>query len=411
MTNHRKEVVFYKLGGAWATTPKNGEYLDEGILDTQEVYEIEKQIGFFSENANYPKLEWSLAQHIYKVIKDAAKKSDDLYKKLSFVPDFSHLVKGKYIEIYSGSSALMRASYIASFLTFFLEQAKEYPTLPMLGSIGRDTIDIHFLLFWDIYTFDTSLPPLILTGANRGLKEHSSDAPQNLYDLMYVSTANLPPGGYWVFASQVFRASDFVKVTPFELTAVDALSNFYSPHLKSEPVDEIQRKYKNIRPNAPINTSSYHVSKTNTLEKLFSAIQQIAIVDLGDQNELIYEKQKILDKNVKAVIIVGHSYGNVDNPTKYFCMQAALQNKLVILVSRCLIGEVKEKWPSSLLKLNHQLGSQGKRIISGYKLNKNVAKALAARAIQENLNQNQTQELFNKYASARGLSEHDKVVI
>jgi len=202
--DNRKEVVFFKLGGAWATTHKNGEYLEEGILNSQKVYDIEKQIGFFSENADYLKLEWILAQRIYDIIKTAAQTNDDLYKKLSFVPNFSHLVKGKYIELYSGSSAFMRASYIASFLTFFLERAKEYSAMPILGSIGRDTVDINFLLFWDTYTFDTNLPPLILTGANRALKEGSSDAPQNLYDLMSIAATNLPAGGYWVFAKQIF---------------------------------------------------------------------------------------------------------------------------------------------------------------------------------------------------------------
>src|SRR5947207_14461736 len=98
--DQRKEVVFFKLGGAWAAIPKGGNYLDRGVLDTEEIYSIEKDLGFFTENADYQKLEWKLAQKIYERIVNASKRTDDLYEKLSFIPDFSPFIKGKYIELY-----------------------------------------------------------------------------------------------------------------------------------------------------------------------------------------------------------------------------------------------------------------------------------------------------------------------
>mgnify|MGYP001586035575 CR=1 FL=1 len=260
-----------------------------------------------------------------------------------------------------------------------------------------------------MYIFDTNLPPLILTGANRFFGEQNSDVKQNLYNLMQVSKANLPAGGYWVFSGQVFPASDFMKISPFEARSIDALSNFYSPHLKSETVEQVLQKYKNSRHSNSSKTS--HISYTSTLENLFSAMQKVAIVDLGDLNELAYEAKRILDPHIKAIVIAAHSYGNAGNSIQYLCKQAALQNKLVIVVSRCLIGEVLEKWSTSLLKINHELKVKGKRVINGHKLNKHVAKALATRAVQEGLDQKQTQELFERYVHARGLSDQDKMTV
>src|SRR5258705_12977180 len=74
--DQRKEVVFFKLGGAWATTPQRGNYLDEGVLNTGEIYSIEKQLGFFTKKPDYQKLELKLAQKIYEKITKASEKTE-----------------------------------------------------------------------------------------------------------------------------------------------------------------------------------------------------------------------------------------------------------------------------------------------------------------------------------------------
>src|SRR5882762_10162715 len=130
MKNHkdqRKEVVFFKIGGAWASEQKNGSYFNKGVLDTEEIYTLEKELGFFTEHVDYPKLEWQLTQKVYKIIQNASKQSSSLNKELSFIPNFNDLVKGKYIELCNASSSLFRTSFIAALLTFFLQYAQDNP--------------------------------------------------------------------------------------------------------------------------------------------------------------------------------------------------------------------------------------------------------------------------------------------
>ena len=128
-------------------------------------------------------------------------------------------------------------------------------------------------------------------------------------------------------------------------------------------------------------------------------------MDLGNQNDISNEVKQILDPNRKAVVIAAHSLGNASNPIRHACVQAALLGKLVMIVSRTLIGEVNERYAASILGADsRELIGTGKQIISGHKLNKNVAKALLTRAVQEKLDQKKTQALVNLYCSSRGLS-------
>ncbi len=147
-----------------------------------------------------------------------------------------------------------------------------------------------------------------------------------------------------------------------------------------------------------------HVSRMVTAENFYSALNQVEILDLSNQNNTASEVAQILNKNCKGIVVSAHSLGNASNPIREACIQAALNGKLVAIVSRSLIGEVNERYAACLLGINgKELMGTGKHIISGHKLNKNIAKALLVRAVQENLDQKKTQILINSYCDSRGL--------
>ena len=127
-------------------------------------------------------------------------------------------------------------------------------------------------------------------------------------------------------------------------------------------------------------------------------------MDLGNQNSNDLDMERIFDPEIKVIIVAAHSLGNVDNATRSDLVEAAKMGKLVIDASRTLIGTTNESYGASLLGANsdlNELGGTGKRIIAAGKLNKSVSRALVTRAILEGLNQQQTQDLFVKYATSR----------
>lgn len=409
----RQEIVFYKFGGAWSSVLKKGTILSSGVLDTKEINAIEYKLGFFNENNNYSDLELKLAKKLFTIFHKESKKKYNLYDKLSFIPDIAQIVKGKYIELFNAGSSHIRLSYIAAFLAFFLEHSQKHPNVSLVGATGLDTVDISFLPFWDAYTFDTNLSPLIFTGSNSFYKEPNSDIVQNIHDVIKLAVSKPPSGAYWVFAGNVFSASDFIKVSPFASREIDVLTNFWSPHLKSKVVDVAVREYSQIAMDRSRKISYISPAiQASTVEELFNAMRQVVTIDLGDLNEIEYEIYKIRNPNTKAIIIAGHGYGNVNNLMNYLCSQAALHKKIVILISRCIVGDIIEKWPTNLIQSSHKyLFSKGQRIINGHKLNKHIARALATRAVHEKLDQERTQNLFNKYIYNRHLSEEDTVVL
>ena len=114
----------------------------------------------------------------------------------------------------------------------------------------------------------------------------------------------------------------------------------------------------------------------------------------------------IHDSRTKAIIVAAHSLGNVGNETRFDLVTAAKEGKLIIDVSRTLVSDTSEEYAASLVSSNRspsELQGTGKMIISAYKLNKTLARALATRAILEGRDQLQTQELFTNYARSRKL--------
>ena len=116
------------------------------------------------------------------------------------------------------------------------------------------------------------------------------------------------------------------------------------------------------------------------------------------------DMERIFDPAIRAIVVAAHSLGNVDNETRSDLVKAAKMDKLVVDVSRTLIGQTNENYEASLLGANQnpdELHGTGKRIIAAHKLNRTMARALATRALLEGRDQHQTQALFSAYAKSR----------
>ncbi|MDO8573390.1 MAG: asparaginase domain-containing protein [Candidatus Daviesbacteria bacterium] len=403
--NNIKKVIFFNLGGTWDMVKKNGKLTGSRSFNDEALYQLEESLKYYKNSRkDIDSLELQLVKLIEKSIVKNAQKSTDLGEYLNWVPGIDKYVKGKFISLFEGDSSHLRAALIAPFVAFILGQYKNDPHIQILGSQGTDTADCALLPLLDVYLFDTSFLPILFTGSNRTKSEWNSDAPKNFSDLVKLAGTNLAPGSYWVFAGHLYRASDFIKIDPLESRRIENYSTFFAPRLTTR----FTKKF--IDENSIFNSESGnltpidHISQNITTENLYHALTQVEIVDLGNQNNISSEIEKILNPNHKAIVIAGHSLGNASNPIRYACVQAALQGKLVIIVSRTLIGEVNERYAASILGADsEELMETGKLIISGHKLNKNVAKAIVTRAVQEKLNQKQTQALINSYCKSRGL--------
>lgn len=406
-----KDLVFFKLGGTWDMIIKNNTLYGMGTLDDLMLSELEEELGYFGDAKDYTALEKKLTQKIEKIISIEGKTSVDIPSHMNFVPNVSEIGKGKFYSLFSGDSSHMRDSLIAPFAAYLLQFANKNPQVAITGGHGTDTADIAVLPILDAYSFDTQLPAFVFSGANRSHREENSDAPQNFADMFTIAQANLLPGAYWVFANYVFKASDLVKISPLESRILDNFSTFYSPHLRAEKVEDMLKNISERKLRKYASAPSNHIINKVTSDSLFEAMNKVHIVDIGEQNALDEDMKAIMNPEFKAVVVAGHAFGNVSDPIKYACIKAAEKGKLIILASRCLIADVNQRYGASLLTVNaHELRKSGKKIISANKLNKNIARALAIRAVHSDLNEYETGELFNKYAASRQLSEQDIVV-
>ncbi len=394
MNSEIPEVIFLKLGGTWDMVSKKG-LIGSGNLDDAELLEIEKHFDGDEKN---------LLQKIAEKIYLYSKETKPLSEQLGWVQNINSLVSGQFISLFSGDSSHLRNVLIAPIIACILKFANLYPEKHIVGALGTDTADIAMLPILDVYTFDTELLPILFTGANRSHHEWNSDAPKNFSDLFHLVHAHLPTGVYWVFASHLYRASDMVKIDPLETRRIENYSTFFSPRLTARHVKKVVGENNVFYTEQGISPDQSHISKKTNTKRLYDAMNEVYTVDLSNQNSVDEEIEKILDSKHKAIIIATHSLGNVSNPIRFACQKAAEDGKLIFIVSRSLIGEVNERYAASLLRANTDyLLSKGKQLISGYKLNKSVARALAIRALDENLSQQQTQELVNIYCQSRGL--------
>lgn len=425
-------VVFYKVGGTWDMVEQEGRLIGTGNLDDNDLYRMEKSLGLLDEfnPEKIDKLELELLRQVYPRMKNTASEAE-VGKHLSSwaksersgetVADY---ITGPFIPIYSGDSSHLRPALVAPITSILLDQANANPNKPILGAQGTDTADIAVLSLIDALIYDTDLPPVIFTGANRSHREEDSDAPRNFLDLAKLAHIDIrainhqspieaigkaKSGAFWVFHGNVYSASNLLKFDPVETRVVEGQSTFYSPYLRATQVfqfsgnapwarlQSFETKWQDCK--AP---PSHHISQRSTEETIYFALTRVDTVNLGDQRRISDQVQQILDPRSKAVIIEAHGLGNVSNPIRAAAVEATKKGKLVFDVSRSLMGEVNTRYAGSLLDANEkELNDTGRQIISAHKLNKTAVRAIAARAILEGLDQEYTQKLITSYAQAR----------
>lgn len=407
-------VAFYKLGGTWDMVLRNGRKTVAGTLDDDALRQLEVTLGCY-DHQQREAAEKRLALELYNRFRNTEQEALEVGTQLSWAVDargdrFDSLVTGPFIELFSGDSSHLRNSIIAPMLVVLIERIMREPQRILLGGQGTDTADGALLGTFDAMTFDTHLPPLILAGANRAHNESNSDAPQNFVDLGRVARVDLVSGAYWVFQGNLYRASDLVKIDPEETRRFEDQSTFLAPHKTNESIDNLLDR--NGTPKVAHSPAAYivpqlnHVIHSVSIERLYGALQRIRVYDLGDQNPGGLLEHYIHDPCIKAIIVAGHSLGNVDNLTRSDLIEAARNGKLVIGTSRTLISATSDTYAASMFSANRntmELSASGMIIISAHKLNKATARALVVRALLEELDQVETQKLFDRYCISRGL--------
>lgn len=411
-------VIFLKLGGTWDMVERDGRRVGSGNLDDDELRRIQEEIGLLriSPSDTRRRLCKTLAAQIYQRFLDTSPEPRNTAQHLgSWCRDFQtgeridDYVNGPFIPLFSGDSSHLKPYLTAPMIMYVLKLLLENPTIPILAGQGTDTADIAVASGVDVMLYDTELPILNLTGANHPHTDPESDAPGNFMDSARLARVELRSGAYWNFHGYLYPATDFVKIDPVEARRIEDQGTFFSPHRStvkiatllqhSRPADWQKRR-------AP---AERHVFHKLTMESIFDAFDEIYVTDLGNQNPGWHDMERIFDAKTRGIVVAGHSLGNVDNEIRADLVEAAKMGKLIVSVSRTMIGSTSSTYAASLAAANddpRELGGSEAKIIIGHKLNRTIARALLARAIIEGLDQKGTQRLFTDYAQSRGMHTH-----
>ncbi len=367
-------------------------------------------------------------------------------------PSYGQYVSGPFVPLFSGDSSHLRQPYIAVMAAYLFEQLLMNPKRQILGAQGTDTADVALLALMDAFLYDTALPPVLLTGGNRSHNEPFSDTPENFLNQALIATRRLEAGAFWVFARHLYSGADFVKIDPEETRSIEGQSTFFASHRTADSIQALLRRTPPANPDEwQLPPISHPLHKAN-FENIFEALGRTRTVNLGDLNSLGDQWDAIVGRSPKrqAVVIAAHSLGNSSNPIREAAKLAARRGDLVIVVSRSLIGNVSPRYMGSIISANRELEVEqegrkeelrtkiaanlktaGKRIdnplthfhnydrdlndaleyeesftpqiIAGHHLNAAAARAIAVRAIIGDLDQDQTRQLMDSFAAARGL--------
>ena len=417
MTTESKiiEADFSNLGGTWDMVGTDKGLEGSGSLDDKRFLQLEYEAKLFERYTNKPvfgkdlvKAEEDLSRIIFlhmRIQRPEPQRAEEIFK--SWCPDFGNYVTAPFTAYYSGDSSHLRSSLNAPIISIMLMKAHMNPNRPYLAAQGTDTADISLISPLDVLTFDTNLPPFIFTGSNKswreGTPESPSNAPQNFTDLARLCSIDLPAGAYWNFQGYLYRAPDLIKTDPEETRRIEGMSTFFAPRQKATRVETLLELSRPANWGNRAVPPTDHVLNTNNASMLsiYEAMNQVQTVDLGDQNPVWEEVDKIIYSRSRAVIIAAHGLGNVNNIIRDAALEATLNGKLVFDVSRCLIGNVNERYAGSLLDTNNLLPNNNHQIISAGQLNKSAIHAIAVRAIMENMDQKETQLLLDKYHRSR----------
>lgn len=411
------EVNFFKLGGTWDMIFRDGQKVGTGNLDDDELKRMQTEAGYFSEKEEEViAADRKLALTLYERFQSTESLKEDAGEHMSswahsddlLAEKMADFIHGPFTPLFSGDSSHLESQVTAPLVTTLLKRAVGEPTKPLLGGQGTDTADMALLQLYDVFTFDTELPPLVLSGANRSHIEAGSDAPQNFLDTGRIAHWDLPVGAYWIFQRNLYKASDLVKIDPTESRRIEMQSTFHSPHEQNIYIESVSLKNFGaakweLRKAPPAS----HIIHRVSVEALYDAMESIYNPDLGRKDSIPrIVIPGIRDPQNKGVVIAAHSLGNTGNGVRNACIQEARKGKLIAGISRTLVGATNEEYAASLFGANRipdELGGSGKIIIYGHKLNSAVANALMVRALLEKLDQHQAQGLFSKYAKSRGL--------
>lgn len=408
-------VIFLKLGGTWDMVVRDGMRVGSGNLDDDELRRIQESVGLFKARTRAERKEASLALalNIYERFLNSPPQQQNVAEYLqSWCFDrrtnkmLGNYADGPFIPLFSGDSSHLKSFLTVPMIIYILRLMVEHPTTPLKAGQGTDTADIAIVSCIDTMVYDTKLPTFNLTGANHPHTDPESDAPGNFLDSARLSSIELESGAYWVFHGFLYAAADFIKIDPVEARRIEEQGTFFSPHRSALKIEDLLRHGKAADWKSRGAPEENHVIYKLTVENLFEAFERIYVTDLGNQNPGWHDMERIFDPEIRGVVIAGHSLGNVDNETRKDVVEAAKMGKLVVSVSRALIGSTSTAYEASLATANDnsaELKDTGARIIVGHRLNKTIARALLARALLENMNQHQAQKLFDDYAARRNL--------
>ena len=382
----RQNVIFLKLGGTWDMRLGDRGLVGRGFLDDQEFAELEKQ-SKGDESVLVRLLEEKIKLHLATDINGR-----EVGSYLTWVPDIKRVIKGPFITLFSGDSSHYRHSLLAVILSCILKQAKARPNTTLLMGLGTDTTDLILPLL-DTLFFDKDIQPMFVTGANRSYFEPNSDAPDNFVDLAYAAHLPLKQGAYYVFHHTLYRGGDVKKIDPREEPqAIEGMLTFFAPHRTQMKLGMIESNYD------AVSTQAHGGSdvKTWPADKIFLQLQKIVTVNLGHLNDTAMEIKRILNPRYSAVIIETHALGNVSNPIRQAISQALNQKKLVVIVSRCVVGDINDRYAASILN--------EKGLVNGKKLSAATTKGILLRALLEKLTSAETQKLVDDYLQSLGLT-------
>jgi len=262
--------------------------------------------------------------------------------------------------------------------------------------MGTDTVDL-ILPFLDALLFDKyGYPPVLISGANRSYREEKSDAPQNFHDLGAATRLPLLPGAYYVFNRALYRGGDFVKANPEENpTTLEGQITFFAPHRTHTRIGFLDEG--TMRREKSDTLTELHAY---TAREFYEAIVRVITIDLGNNNDIVHEVEKILDPRYPGVIIASHALGNAPFPIRRAVIEAAKSGKLIMNVSRAILGSTSERYYASLSSVNtRELDGASAGVIDGGKINNRTGKALLVRALLERKDQRETAALVKKYAA------------
>lgn len=379
-------VNFVKLGGTWDMQVTDEGLMGEGQLDDKSFAELEQREGY--DELNICKaLEESFAK--------TAPVAKSLGQHLPWVPEADRLVSGNFYPIFSGDSSHYRTAVMAPAVAYLLHKATTEPERQVVAGMGTDTVDL-LLPYLDAFLFDRhDIYPILVSGANLSFREAHSDAPRDFHDLVQATHLPLQPGAYYIFDRTVFKGGDITKVDPSENpTSLEGMLTFFAPQRTHARLGVLETGAIRRENHKGLTGPAF----TYSAEDMFNAMNAVFTVNLGDMPDINETLPLIRDASNKAVIIVSHALGNIPDPIRRAALDAAKAGKLVMNVSRSLMGDTTNRYYVALGSANErELKGTNFRILEGGRLSNRAAKALLVRALLEKRDQEATAKLVESY--------------